>query len=117
MDRTRTDHRSEAGDGLADLVAERSGVVLGLGRVAVGHRAGQQLMVGQRLVLRVRGLEAQARDYIREHAPKAYSRELVEVILRSSQLKLPRLPWPADVPEGVCCTCDWPSLLSRWSEK
>ncbi|KLD76823.1 Fic family protein [Xanthomonas hyacinthi] len=36
----------------------------------------------------IRGLEAQARDYIRSHAPKAYSRELLEVIFNQPYCRI-----------------------------
>jgi len=36
----------------------------------------------------IRGLEAQARDYIRDHAPKAYSRELVDVIFNQPYCRI-----------------------------
>ncbi|CTP86482.1 addiction module protein [Xanthomonas translucens pv. arrhenatheri] len=36
----------------------------------------------------IRGLEAQARDYIRSQAPKAYSRELVEVIFKQPYCRI-----------------------------
>ncbi|MFC6840556.1 protein adenylyltransferase Fic [Xanthomonas theicola] len=36
----------------------------------------------------IRGLEAQARDHIRNHAPKAYSRELVEVIFNQPYCRI-----------------------------
>lgn len=36
----------------------------------------------------IRGLEAEARDYIRAHAPKAYSRELVDVIFNQPYCRI-----------------------------
>ncbi|MET0549477.1 MAG: protein adenylyltransferase Fic [Xanthomonas sp.] len=36
----------------------------------------------------IRGLEAQARDYVRDQAPKAYSRELVEVIFNQPYCRI-----------------------------
>ncbi|MBB3843969.1 protein adenylyltransferase Fic [Xanthomonas arboricola] len=36
----------------------------------------------------IRGLETQARDHVREHAPKAYSRELVEVVFNQPYCRI-----------------------------